>query len=209
MNGPTIEVSSGLLAFEAACPFPLGEKQRLERRTYILDRLPRNSIGAEIGVFRGHFSEIICRIVQPRKFYLIDPWTKIGETFGWGKEYTNFDKLRTADARDEAILRTRQFPETETVVIEGRYPDCADKITDTLDWAYIDASHAYQSTLTELRSIQNLIRPGGYILGDDWAPDPKAQHHGVYRAVHTFMRETSWNLDVAGPGKQWALRDFR
>ena len=45
-----------------------------EQRIILLDYLPKKSIGCEIGVWKGEFSELILKIVQPQKLYLIDPW---------------------------------------------------------------------------------------------------------------------------------------
>lgn len=58
---------------EKQFPMPPGEMKRLEGRRWILHMVPKGGVGAEIGVFRGHFSDQICRIVQPSKLYLIDP----------------------------------------------------------------------------------------------------------------------------------------
>lgn len=191
---------------EKQFPMPKGEIQRLDGRRWILNLVPKGGIGAEIGVFRGHFSDLICRIAEPRKLYLIDPWTTIGPTFGWGKEYTNFDTLTTAAARDQARAHVEQHSNVECVVIEDLYPRCKDQIREPLDFAYLDASHNYTPTLNELRHLTHQIKPGGIIIGDDWAPDPKAQHHGVFRAVQEFVSSSDWQIVAAGPAAQWAIR---
>jgi hypothetical protein len=43
-------------------------------REVLLRRMPKQSVCAEIGVWKGDFSERIIRVVNPRKLYLIDPW---------------------------------------------------------------------------------------------------------------------------------------
>lgn len=191
---------------EARFPMPKGEMDRLRARRWILRHLPTGGVGVEVGVFRGHFSALICEVAAPRKLYLIDPWTTLGATFGWGKEYTAFGTLPTATARDEALARTARFPQVETVLVESIYPDCADRIEEPLDFAYLDASHKYLPTLTELRALTLQVRPGGIIAGDDWSPNPDSPHHGVYLAVQDFVRESEWEVLVAGPAGQWALR---
>lgn len=192
--------------YEQQFPMPPGEIKRLQQRRWILNRVPKGSVGAEIGVFRGHFSDQICRILQPAKLYLIDPWTLVGETFGWGKEYTSFGTLPTAVAREQTRAFVEQHPATDSVLIEGFYPDCAGQITEPLDFAYLDASHAYQSTLIELRHLARQVKPRGLILGDDWAPNVNDQHHGVFRAVQEFVASSDWQIIAAGAGRQWALR---
>lgn len=191
---------------ETLYPMPRQELERLNARRWILNYIPIGGVGVEVGVFRGHFSALICAKARPRKLYLIDPWTKLGATFGWGKEYTNFDTLTTEAARSEATARVAQFPETEAVIIEDIYPTCAARISEPLDFAYLDASHKYKPTLNELHHLKAQMSPDGVILGDDWAPDPQHQHHGVFLAVQEFSRETEWDIIAAGPGAQWALK---
>lgn len=200
------DAAERLAALDAPWPMPEGELKRLEMRRWILRYAPKGGIGAEIGVFRGHFSAAICRIAEPRKLYLIDPWTRIGPTFGWSGPYTNGGALPTAVARDQAAARVAQFPQTEAVLIERYFPMGADQIAEPLDFAYLDASHRYDATLNELRHLEPLVQPDGVILGDDWAPDPAAQHHGVFRAVQDFVAEGRWQIIAAGIGGQWGIR---
>ena len=137
---------------------------------------------------------MICEIARPKKLYLIDPWTSLGETFGWGKEYTSFGRLTTLAAKRETQARTMAFTAVEKTLIEGQFPDCADQITETLDWAYLDASHKFQPTLGELHALDAHVKVGGFILGDDWDPNPEGAHHGVFQAVHHFVKEQPWDL---------------
>ncbi|MCC0081289.1 MAG: class I SAM-dependent methyltransferase [Rhodobacter sp.] len=189
----------------ARWPMPDGELERLGKRRWVLELLPKGGIGAEIGVFRGHFSNLICEIAQPKKLYLVDPWTTLGETFGWGKAYTNFDTLPTLVAREDARAHVQRHPGIDCVIVESTYPACASQIVEPLDFAYLDASHKYAPTLAELRSIQKQLKPEGLIIGDDWDPRPDAPHHGVWRAIQDFIAESDWRLIKAGPGRQWAL----
>lgn len=195
-----------ILKTETEFPIPAWDTDRLANRCWILELLEPGGVGMEVGVFRGRFTELILEIAKPRKLYLIDPWTLGGETFGWGKEYTNFGTLPTAVARDETRLRTQLHPRTEAVIIEGTFPQCSDQIAETLDWAYLDASHKYEQTMNELRHLETLVRPDGMILGDDWNPDPSSVHHGVFRAVTDFVEKSPWTLFKAGRGMQWAIR---
>lgn len=201
------DCEASLAMTNALFPFPNSEVKRLKRRRYILDLLPKNSVGAEIGVFRGHFADLICEYVNPRKIFLIDPWTLLGETFGWGKgAYLNGGELTTELAQQETTLRCAQHPKTECHIIEGFYPDCADVIDEPLDWAYLDASHRFDDTYNEVKALSKQVKPCGVILGDDWRPDPNSFQHGVYRAVQKFTSETDWEIVMCGPAGQWMIR---
>ena len=98
------------------------------------------------------------------------------------------------------------FKNTETVLIEGQFPACADQMVKQLDWAYLDASHKFEPTLNELQALDAFIKDDGFILGDDWEPNPDGDHHGVFRAVHHFVNENDWDLIKAGPGRQWIIQ---
>ena len=43
-------------------------------RTDLLKILPKNSIGAELGVWKGEYSEELLQIVQPSILHLVDAW---------------------------------------------------------------------------------------------------------------------------------------
>jgi hypothetical protein len=201
LSGPAARVAE----IETQFPMPEAEIRRLKARRWILDWVPKGGVGAEIGVFRGHFSALICEVLAPKRLYLVDPWTLEGETYAWGGAYTNKGKLPTALAREQTLARVQAFAKTEAVVLENYFPDCAAQIPEPLDFAYLDAGHRFDSTLAELRALSGMIRPGGIIFGDDWRPKPTAVHHAVYRAVQRFLNESDWELMVAGPAGQWAI----
>ena len=43
-------------------------------RLRLLDRMPRGGVCAEIGVWKGDFSDRILRYANPKSLHLIDPW---------------------------------------------------------------------------------------------------------------------------------------
>jgi hypothetical protein len=200
------ELRARIRGYEAKLPMPKAEADRMRQRRWVLTHVRKGGIGAEIGVFRGWFSELICEIARPSKLYLIDPWTTIGRTFGWGKDYTGYDTLTTADAKAETECRVALYPEVEAVLVEDIYPRCQDRIVEPLDFAYLDAGHQYERTLWELRALAGQVATGGLILGDDWHPDPRRKHHGVFRAVQEFTRAEGWEIVAAGHGAQWVIR---
>ena len=157
-------------------------------------------------MFRGHFASAILECATPRKLYLIDPWTKAGEFFGWGGEHFNDDTLTTRDARREVELRASLHPRTDVRIIEGYFGSDELAIEEPLDWAYLDASHQYGSTLWELRRLADVVKPGGMIAGDDWHADPAHEHHGVFQAVQTFIKTSDFQFLAGGPGNQYVLR---
>jgi hypothetical protein len=187
-------------------PFPQSELKRTQDRAWILQYAAKDGIGAEVGVFRGHFSEVILAKLTPKKLYLVDPWEKQGEFFDWGADYTNGRSLPTAVARRDAELRALRFPATEVIVVEDFFPACRDRILEPLDWIYIDSSHLFDQTLVELTESAKIVKPGAMIMGDDFFPMADHVYQGVARAVNRFVSTEPFEFIAAGPQGQWCIR---
>ena len=187
-------------------PFPQREIDRTPKREWITAYAPRRAVGAEIGVFRGRFSEVLLRRLTPRRMYFIDPWRRIGETFNFVPWYTNENRLTTEAALEEAMLRAALYPATESIFIEDYFPACVTEVAEKLDWIYLDSSHLYDATVAELEGAERLLAAKGVIMGDDWMEDPADQFHGVFRAVNEFVKRGGFEFVAAGLGFQWCIR---
>jgi len=182
-----------------------------ECRRWVLSHAKRGGIGAEFGVFRGHFSEVIADELKPRKLFLVDMWRLGGERYDWGGPYTNSGRLTTEQAMLDAKNRMVPFErQTEVVFLEGYVKTFIDNFSsyseEKLDFVYLDTSHAYEYTLEELDWIAPLIADDGVILGDDWWHDVTHYDHGVMRAVNEWIKRNDWQLVCAGQNAQFCLR---
>ena len=207
-----------LLRRRAAIPaeedtFPEEEAARVKRRGSILRYAREGGVGAEFGVFRGHFAAEIAERVRPRKLYLVDPWTKLGERFDWPERpefdprYTNFNRLTTRQAFADARRRVKPFSDqTEVEFVEDFAIAFCERLSTRLDFAYIDAQHDYESALEDLEAVSQVVADDGVIMGDDWIDDPGHPHAGVLRAVNDFIRGHAWEIVAAGPEGQWCIR---
>jgi hypothetical protein len=203
------QIRDALRRIDAQYPYPQRETDRIRLRQWITACARRNGIGAEIGVFRGRFSEVLLKSLTPRRMYFVDPWRRLGDTFKAPDEYawmTCNNTLPTEVALEEAMLRASLYPATQSTFIEDYFPGCAGEIPDRLDWIYIDSSHRYEATLAELKQADAMLAPGGVILGDDWDPNPAAPYYAVVRAVNDFVRQSGFEFVAAGPGFQWCIR---
>jgi hypothetical protein len=188
--------------------YPQVAVDRGPRRRWILDHAKHGGVGAEIGVFRGHFAVEIAQHLEPAKLYLVDPWTRSGERFEWGDiPETNHNRLTTAQAFADARARMAPFADEVDIefVEQWSYEFCRD-LTHPLDWAYIDASHDYEGTLVDLEAVDSVLAEDGVIMGDDWITDPEHGHAGVLRAVNDFIRCREYELVAAGAEMQWCIR---
>lgn len=152
----------------------------------LVNILPHNSFGAEIGVWKGEFSQLIFEHINPKMLYLVDPWKFIKEHEGsWhgggiamnqedmDKIYSNvYDMFK--EKNNVHILRIFSN-ELESFI----KPNC-------LDWTYIDGNHRYEAVLNDLNTSFNLVKKGGLITGDDFE-----MNNDIDLALTEFLRDNN------------------
>jgi hypothetical protein len=173
------------------------------RRKLFAEVLPRGAVGAEIGVFKGNLSRFILEVNRPTRLHLIDPWWTMSATWDWASG----DK---STARSFAIIVLNLLEPIGSGQVQIHIGDDLQILRQFedgyFDWVYVDTSHQYAHTRQELRILENKVKAQGIIAGDDWFPDPRHEHHGVYRAVTEFLAENGgWSL-VFSDDEQWAIR---
>lgn len=180
---------------------------RINGRRQITSLIPKNTVGAEIGVFTGVFSEFLMAKARPKKLTLIDPWEKAhGEFFPkWG-DYTAQGTLKTEAARKAAEFRAGKLPGKVSVAIDFSTHWLAKQPSQSLDWVYLDATHKYETVLEDLHAIGPVLKHDGFILGDDCWTDPKAPHFGVFRAIRDFCADGEFEIFRMDHHGQWAVR---
>lgn len=182
-------------------------RHRINQRRSVLRLVPRNGIGAEIGVFTGLFAPILDEVCKPAKMYLVDPWDRLHGTHfpNWGA-YTNDVRVPTAGARKAAELRA-SYMNCEAEVITAFSEEWL-KIQKkgALDWVYLDANHKFEEVLADLRRIDAVLAENGIILGDDGWVQKNGEINGVCKALHTFCRERDYLIMHLDEHGQWAIK---
>jgi hypothetical protein len=152
----------------------------LPTREALLEHMPKGGMAAEFGVDHGAFSETILRICAPQRLFLVDMWSE--SRFAAG--------LQTVSAKFTGNPAV-EIVQADSVTAMRRL---AQIFPQSFDWVYIDTTHAYRETSTELPAAAALLRPGGYICGDDhctgnvMTPVP----YGVIEAVQEFCVRDGW-----------------
>ena len=146
---------------------------RQTHRDLLLQALPKQSVGAEIGVHRGDFSKKILAVARPKKFFLIDPWI-----YEDGKEYTDSvhgskkgHNQTLMDRRYESVLKrfSKNIGVDQVCVIRDTSENALQEMENhSLDWVYIDGNHLYEFVKKDLELSFSKVRPGGVIAGDDY-----------------------------------------
>lgn len=155
-------------------------------RNELLRWMPRHSVGAEIGTWKGEYAEKMIEVCQPSHLHLIDPYLFSPEyPARWyggniAKSQNDMDRmfhevrnrLEALAGEDTKITFHRDLSENALTNL----------IDDELDWAYIDGNHSYEFVKKDLEGLLPKVKSGGFIMGDD------IQWDGVNQAVTEFAR---------------------
>jgi hypothetical protein len=162
-------------------PDRVGRCSVLSNRNDLLSHLPKNGVVAEIGVADGDYSNEILNRNQPSKLLLVDAWMSRRYANGLVRVKERFAK---------------EIAEGKVEIRRGRSVDVLPTLDrNSLDLAYIDTSHEYQTTLEELRLCDPLMREGGHIAGHDFCPTgPSGNAYGVIKAVYEFCADRAWSF---------------
>lgn len=160
-------------------------------RQFMLDALPKHSIGAEIGVHKGNFSQRLLDNVKPTKLHLIDPWR-------FEKDPIYTDSLyggpkggdqQTQDNLFAACVQRFQREITANRIVVHRLDsvNASQHFVDGyFDWVYIDGNHQYDFVKADLLSYFPKLKVGGLLTGDDYARPSPWWGDGVEKAVIEF-----------------------
>jgi hypothetical protein len=165
--------------------------------------LPKRSVGAEIGVHEGDFSDEILRVVIPVELHLIDPWEHREERtyrdawYGGGASAGQ----ATMDRRFGAVADrfAEEIDAGRVVLHRGSSGDVVGDFPDSyFDWVYIDGNHLYEHVKLDLETYYPKVKRGGYVAGDDYGLRGWWDN-GVQQAVDEFVgQRPRLSLEIIG-----------
>ena len=174
--------------------FAVRRPGREQVREFILARMPRGGVVAEIGVDLGDFSAKILKINRPRALHLIDPWMVEGGEYGQfaGAGRTSAAgaarALKAPERYDFVRQRlAKEIANGQVMVHRGDSRLVAATFADaSLDWVYIDGNHSYEYVKADLEGYFPKVKAGGYLVCDDYHY-AGFWNDGVTRAVDEFV----------------------
>lgn len=155
-------------------------------RVQLLSMLPKAAVCAEIGVWKGDFSQLILSRTQPSKLHLIDPWLFQPE---FAKRMYGGSVAKSQQDMDDILEEVRSKVADSPNVVFNRQksadalPDFED---DYFDWVYIDGNHYYDYVRADLNLCLRKVKPGGAITGDDYGWG-KRYGFPIRKAVQEFV----------------------
>jgi hypothetical protein len=178
----------------------------------LLNRRRLDGTGAEVGVKRGVFSEVILQSWRGRTLISIDPWLEVSPS-----EYVDVSNVPQAQHErfyEETVKRLEQYGQ-RSVIWRMTSAEAAARVEpESLDFVYLDARHDYRSVKEDLEHWFDKIRPGGVFAGHDYLDGARPEGlYGVKSAVDEFfgargLPVRSTYVDArfrAGPPPSWLV----
>ena len=116
-------------------------------------------VGAEIGVYKGEFSEKLAK--SGLKLYAIDPW----------KNYKDFYNSRGQARMDFLYEHTQRVlaPYPNATIIRKSSMEAVEDFKDeSLDFVYIDGNHEFRFIAEDLYEWAKKVKKGGIVSGHDY-----------------------------------------
>lgn len=179
-------------------------------RSFLINMLPRRSIGVEVGVWKGDFSLRLLRNVRPQEIFLIDPW-RFEPSPEYERALYGSSRAGDQDQMDHVAesVKTRFADEIAKGVVEvWRAPssEAAEHLPDaSVDWVYVDGNHLYEYVRADLAAYAEKVKIGGLLTGDDYG-DAGWWENGVKKAVDEFLANRRDFVPVIFRNTQFVLR---
>ena len=160
---------------------PIGTWYRDRTRRFVLSKMPKGAICAEVGGWRGDFSAQILERTRPSLLHLVDQSQVADENAHKGYWYGSG---RITEADLDTIVHSVEERVSDEIgagrilIHRARSTDTAAQFHDGyFDRVYIDADHTYEGVQADLSACAPKVPSGGFITGDDY------DSLGVGRAV--------------------------
>jgi len=175
------------------------------RKEMFGDLLPKQAVGAELGVQFGINAKDLIRITNPTKLYLCDAWEVQDGSY---------------EAAQKIVVKYGPNIEMIKAWDQDWIPTLEDR---SLDWVYVDTLHNYPHTKLELSLLKEKVKVDGIIAGHDFicfanhmCPHANSWEGGVMLAVLETVSE-GWleivaltrgagNSDAPAQYPSWACR---
>lgn len=168
---------------------------------FLVDYIPDNTIGAEIGVWRGLSSKNF--LTKAKHLYMIDPWSidaydenntgwvdkkTMTQLLAYIKPMVGSDKYEDVQQYYEDVYQEvkRTFASDPVTIFRGTSTEWFDQFTGRLDWIYIDGDHTFDGVYNDLKHSVEIVDQ--VIFCDDYNI---IQHNDVRHAIQEFCLDYS------------------
>jgi hypothetical protein len=156
---------------------------------FVKNRFDYPLVGVEVGVWRGEHAKQMLQLLKLKHLFLVDSYLPFTEGDIVYSQSMVEDNLTTAQ------LNVAGYSQTQFCKMLSK--DAAKLISKGLDFVYIDATHTYNSVLSDLDAWFPLVKKGGVFGGHDFT----SEFQSVVRAVFDFAKDN--NLHVYFQSPDW------
>ena len=139
--------------------------------------------GVEVGVFKGKYSEVLCKTNPQAHIWGVDPWELSAhpkEVFGDSTSQEYFEKCY-----QETLQRMAPY-KNYTIVKKYSMDAVKDFEDQSLDFVYIDAGHDFMNFANDLHYWLKKLKIGGIMSGHDYARYPFRKMIHVKRVLEAY-----------------------
>lgn len=153
---------------------PNTNRETLARLFYLLGFTK----GAEVGVERAKYSEVLLRENTLLHLTCVDAW----KAYRGYRDHVNQDKLDRFYAETQARLAPYAG---RCTIVRAFSRDAAAQIPDrSLDFVYIDAAHDFANVAADVALWSAKVRVGGIVAGHDYISSPLPSLMHVPQVIH-------------------------
>jgi len=142
------------------------------------------NLGAEVGVERGVYSEVLLKANPNLHLYSIDPWKASAYEPGIHaveQEQRGYD-ARYQETKDRLAPYTCEIMRQNSQEAAKYFPD------ESLDFVYIDGNHDFVNVATDLHTWNKKVRSGGIVSGHDYAFFPIKKFNHVKYVLQAYTK---------------------
>jgi len=141
--------------------------------------------GVEVGTFKGEFAKQILDSTDiDLKLFMVDVWMGLGDEY---KDASNHnihitayaDTMKSIEGHEHRAIMIRTDSLRGSMMFEDK----------SLDFVYIDANHAYDYVVEDIKLWYPKVKHGGYLMGHDyiamdWYNDPNFMANGKDKHIY-------------------------
>lgn len=142
--------------------------------------------GAEIGVWEGEYSEVLCKANSKLHLYAIDAWKL--SSYESEEQKTALIAPQSYFDTKYRVAVNRLAPYNCTIVRKTSMEALKDFKDNSLDFVYIDANHDFPNFVNDLHYWLKKVREDGIISGHDYANFSYKKFNHVKRALVPYAR---------------------
>jgi predicted O-methyltransferase YrrM len=156
-------------------------------------------VGAEVGVFNGYYSEVLCKTIPDLKLYAVDSW----EVYKGYRDH----KFTTSMQRAYDAAKKRLDPFSNCEIIKKFSMDAVKDFEDeSLDFVFIDGNHAYKYVKEDIEEWSKKVKKSGIVSGHDYYIT-NSGNVGVIQAVDEYVKKNNYKLNLTDWDKTLPVKD--